>query len=223
LNSSPPLLELCNLCCERDERVLFAELSQSFCAGEAVQITGPNGAGKTTLLRAISGISGDYQGELRYKGVALPDSKWDFASDSLYLGHLPGIKKGLTPSENLAWYSAQSPVVGTVTSALAAVGLYGYEDTPCYQLSAGQLRRVALARLHLSSARIWILDEPFTAIDKKGVGELEELIDQHCREGGLTLLTSHQDLSLAQLRSVNLEDYQPTAAFYRAREAVEAY
>ena len=223
MTKSSPLLELCNLSCERDERVLFAGLSVAFNAGDLVQISGPNGAGKTTLLRAISGISGEYQGELRYNGASLPAARWDLACDSLYLGHLPGIKKNLTPAENLAWYQAQAGASMEINAALAAVGLYGYEDTPCYQLSAGQLRRVALARLHLSQARIWILDEPFTAIDKLGVSQLELLIDTHCRAGGLVLLTSHQDLSLAQLRNVNLEDYQPTAAFYRAREAAESY
>ena len=204
-----PLLELCNLGCERDERLLFSGLDLRLLPGEVVQIGGPNGAGKTTLLRALAGISTDYHGQIRYVGQALPEVAWEFAGDSLYLGHLPGIKKALTPAENLEWYKAQSGAAVSIDTALAAVGLYGYEDTPCYQLSAGQLRRVALARLHLSRARIWILDEPFTAIDKLGVRQLEALIDRQCANGGLVILTSHQDLSLPQLRIVNLHDYQP--------------
>lgn len=204
-----PLLELRNLGCERDERLLFSGLDVRLFAGDVVQIGGPNGAGKTTLLRALAGISTDFHGQIRYLGQALPEAAWEFAGDSLYLGHLPGIKKALTPAENLEWYKAQSGAAVSINDALAAVGLYGYEDTPCYQLSAGQLRRVALARLHLSRARIWILDEPFTAIDKSGVSQLEALIAQQSAKGGVVILTSHQDLSLPQLRLVNLQDYQP--------------
>lgn len=207
--AATPLLELCNLGCERDERLLFFGLDLRLFPGDVVQIGGPNGAGKTTLLRALAGISTDYQGQIRYAGQALPEAAWEFAGDSLYLGHLPGIKKALTPAENLEWYKAQSGAAVSIDEALRAVGLYGYEDTPCYQLSAGQLRRVALARLHLSRARIWILDEPFTAIDKLGVSQLEGLIAHQCANGGLVILTSHQDLSLPQLRIVNLHDYQP--------------
>lgn len=203
-----PLLELRNLGCERDERLLFSGLDVQLFPGDVVQIGGPNGAGKTTLLRALAGISTDYHGQILYAGQTLPEAAWEFAGDSLYLGHLPGIKKALTPAENLEWYKAQSGAVVSINDALAAVGLYGYEDTPCYQLSAGQLRRVALARLHLSCARIWILDEPFTAIDKLGVSQLEVLIAQQSAKGGVVILTSHQDLSLPQLRMVNLQDYQ---------------
>lgn len=204
-----PLLELRNLGCERDERLLFSGLDVQLFPGDVVQIGGPNGAGKTTLLRALAGISTDYHGQIYYTGQALADVTWEFAGDSLYLGHLPGIKKALTPAENLEWYKAQSGAAIAINDALAAVGLYGYEDTPCYQLSAGQLRRVALARLHLSRARIWILDEPFTAIDKLGVSQLEALIAQQSAKGGVVILTSHQDLTLPQLRMVNLQDYQP--------------
>lgn len=206
--SQIPLLELRDLGCERDERLLFSGLNLQLNAGDVVQIGGPNGAGKTTLLRALAGVSDDYLGQILYGGRSLAEANWDFARDRLYLGHLPGIKKSLTPSENLAWYLAQTGGRVTVDEALAAAGLYGYEDTPCYQLSAGQLRRVALARLHLTEARIWILDEPFTAIDKLGVSQLEALIARQSAQGGAVILTSHQDLSLPQLRIINLQDYQ---------------
>src|SRR5690606_27208584 len=97
-------------------------------------------------------------------------------------------------------------------SALTAVGLYAYEETPCYQLSAGQLRRVALARLYLSDARLWILDEPFTAIDKKGVADLQTLLTRHRERGGLVILTSHQDLPLIDLKRICLSDFQIAVA-----------
>ncbi len=208
----PPLLELRDLSCERDERILFSGLNLQLHPGAVVQIGGPNGVGKTTLLRALAGISSDYQGTISYAGRSLVDAAWDYARDKLYLGHLPGIKKALTPSENLDWYIAQTNARMTIAEALAAVGLYGYEDTPCHQLSAGQLRRVALARLHLSEAQIWILDEPFTAIDKRGVTQLEALIAAQSARGGIVILTSHQDLSLPQLQLVNLQDYHPNAS-----------
>ncbi|MEN0037736.1 MAG: cytochrome c biogenesis heme-transporting ATPase CcmA [Cellvibrio sp.] len=217
-----PLLELRDLGCERDERLLFSGLDLRLFPGDVVQIGGPNGAGKTTLLRALAGISTDYLGKILYAGQELPAAAWEFAGDSLYLGHLPGIKKALTPAENLEWYKAQSGAAVSIDAALRAVGLYGYEDTPCYQLSAGQLRRVALARLHLSLARIWILDEPFTAIDKLGVSQLEALIAKQSANGGVVILTSHQDLTLPQLRIVNLNDYQPGARSNQTKNGFES-
>lgn len=201
------MLETCELAIERDERWLFAGLNLQLAAGEVVQILGPNGAGKTTLLRALARVSSDYRGEIRYLGQPLAQQAWNYANDCLYLGHLPGIKKALTPRENLRWYAAQLATAMAIPDALQRVGLRGYEDTPCYQLSAGQLRRVALARLYLSQARIWILDEPFTAIDKPGVQALESLIAAQSARAGLVILTSHQDLSLPGLRQVNLLDY----------------
>jgi heme exporter protein A len=201
------LLELDHLACERDDRLLFSQLSARFFAGDLVQILGPNGAGKTSLLRIIAGLTPASQGDIRYKGQSLRSSRWQFAHDSLYLGHLAGIKKSLTPEENLQWFTAQQAVKSDIFSALKKVGLGGYEHTSCDQLSAGQFRRVALARLHLSASAIWILDEPFTAIDKSGVAMLEELLAQHQAKGGLVLLTSHQDLALPGIKRINLEDF----------------
>lgn len=208
--SSEPLLRLQNISCERDERLLFNRLDLSCNSGEVVQIAGPNGSGKTTLLRILAGVNSDYGGSIHWRGQALVQAKWDYAQDLVYIGHLPGIKKALTPAENLRWYSALAGGLAAelIQMALTQVGLCGYEETPCYQLSAGQLRRVALARLYLTSASIWILDEPFTAIDKTGIQQLEQLLEDHRTKGGLVILTSHQDLSLKGLRLVNLLELQ---------------
>lgn len=206
----PPLLELRDFGCERDERVLFAGLNLKLLAGETLQVLGANGVGKTTLLRALARINTDFCGEILFRGFPLAEVSWDYANDCLYLGHMPGIKKSLSPYENLCWYAAQTEVAGQLQVALDKVGLSGYQDTPCFQLSAGQLRRVALARLHLSRASLWILDEPFTAIDKRGVQALEALIASHCRAGGAVVMTSHQDLQIPGLRQLDLQQYRPT-------------
>lgn len=211
---STPLLELRQFGCERDERQLFSQLNLCGYAGDVIQIIGPNGSGKTTLLRALSGISQDFTGQMFWRGQPFADAAWEYARDLLYLGHLPGIKKALSPAENLSWYVAIAGGFSRndIADALERVGLYGYEDTPCYQLSAGQLRRVALARLYLNRACLWILDEPFTAIDKKGASELEQVFASHAAAGGLIILTSHQDLALSTLKQVNLLDYQPSVS-----------
>lgn len=205
------LLTLENLTCERDERPLFSGLTARLCAGERVQILGPNGAGKTTLLRTLAGIGAPAAGRIAWRGTSVSACRWAFRQSLLYIGHAPGIKAALTPLENLAWYRALSAgsQQGDPVAALERVGLAGYEDIPCYQLSAGQLRRVALARLYLSRAPLWILDEPFTAIDQKGVADLEQQLQNHTRGGGLVILTSHQEVRLPELRPLNLLDYPP--------------
>ncbi|MES2826139.1 MAG: cytochrome c biogenesis heme-transporting ATPase CcmA [Pseudomonadota bacterium] len=224
LPQQPALIELRNFACERDERMLFNSLNALFYAGQVVQILGANGSGKTTLLRILAGVSSDYQGEILWQGQALATCAWEYANETLYLGHLPGIKKSLTPMENLRWYAAvqssarQSDVnqVEKFTTgvndevllrSLAEVNLAGYEDTLCYQLSAGQLRRVALARLVFSTAKLWILDEPFTALDKAGVVLLESRLASHATAGGVVLVTSHQDISVPDLQQLNLQHF----------------
>lgn len=211
MNQTQPeslLLELDDLACERDGRLLFRGLSASIRGGEVLQVQGPNGSGKTTLLRVLTGLSSNYEGQLRWCGTDLSRGRYDYQSQLLYIGHHPGVKRALTPQENLAWYCGVGGVAGAdISSALAEVGLAGYEDVPCYRLSAGQLRRVALARLHLSRARVWILDEPFTAIDYQGVDKLREVFSRHVEQGGLLILTTHQDLGMEGVKVLNLLDY----------------
>ncbi len=209
LSQLSALVELRDFACERDERILFSSLNAIFYAGQVVQILGANGSGKTTLLRVLAGVSPDYQGEILWQGQALATCAWEYTNASLYLGHLPGIKKSLTPLENLRWYAAIQGGVSdeVLLQALAEVKLAGYEDTLCYQLSAGQLRRVALARLVFSTAKLWILDEPFTALDKAGAMLLEARLASHAAAGGLVLVTSHQDINVPDLQQLNLQDF----------------
>lgn len=205
------LLEFKNLACERDGRVLFAGLNATIDAGDLVQIEGPNGSGKTTLLRAITGLLPDYEGRILWRGEPIEQKRVEYLAELLFLGHLAGVKKTLSPRENLAFLSRlhQAVDVDALDESLEKVGLYGYEDTPGHQLSAGQLRRIALARLYFSRAPIWILDEPFTAIDKQGVANLEALFTDHANRGGCVILTTHQTPALSQLKRIDLQAYKP--------------
>ncbi|NIB44525.1 cytochrome c biogenesis heme-transporting ATPase CcmA [Pseudomaricurvus alkylphenolicus] len=206
-----PLIKLTDLSCERDERVLFEALNLSIDAGDLVQIEGPNGCGKTTLLRLLTTTSTDYSGNILWQGEPIDRVRLDYLNQLLYVGHLPGVKKALTPRENLGWFCGmfQGHQRCSVEEALEQVGLFGFEDVPCYHLSAGQLRRVALARLFLTPARVWVLDEPFTAIDKQGVANLERLMAEHASGGGCVILTTHQDMMSEGVRRINLRDFAP--------------
>ncbi len=188
MSASVPLLAAKLLSLERGARQLFTDLSFEVCPGELWQIVGANGSGKTSLLRILAGLS-----RYGFEGGVTR------ACPPLYLGHQSAVKGLLTPRENLAWHVAGECEYGApqIESALASVGLHGYEDVPSHTLSAGQHRRVNLARLYLSSAPLWLLDEPFTAIDRQGIAALETLLEAHVANGGAVLLTSHQPLAVA--------------------------
>lgn len=186
------------LACERDDRWLFQGLDVDIHGGEVVRIEGPNGSGKTTLLKILSGQLGDFQGELYWNGQKMRDAREHFLANLLYLGHAPGVKTGLTALENLAWYQALDGQRGNEAErldALASVGLAGFEDVPASQLSAGQQRRIALARLTLTPRALWVLDEPFTAIDRHGVAALEAQLMAHALGGGCVIVTTHHELA----------------------------
>lgn len=193
------MLEVINLSCVRDERTLFSALSFGVAAGDIVQIEGPNGAGKTSLLRLLAGLSRPESGVIHWQGAAITQQRDRWHRDLLYIGHHAGVKAVLTPLENLAFFHAECRQEQHF-SALESVDLLGYEEVPVAQLSAGQQRRVALARLWLSQAPLWILDEPLTAIDKSGVEKLMMHFTQHADNGGMVILTTHQDLPQRQQR-----------------------
>ncbi|AKP32568.1 cytochrome c biogenesis heme-transporting ATPase CcmA [Yersinia aleksiciae] len=206
------MLEAKDLTCIRDERHLFQGLSFCVAAGEIVQVEGQNGAGKTSLLRILAGLADADEGQVNWLGENIRRDRARYHQDLLFLGHQPGIKSVLTPFENLAFYQSvfQKVDSAAIWQALAQVGLVGYEDLPVSQLSAGQQRRVALARLWLSQSPLWILDEPLTAIDKQGVGTLLALFVEHAANGGVVLLTTHQDLDAVgqHVRKIRLTNTQ---------------
>jgi heme exporter protein A len=185
MSDATALLEARDLHVERGGRQLFSGLSLSLGRGEIVHLRGANGAGKTTLLRILGGLSRHgFDGEVQRR------------QPCLFLGHQGAVKGLLTARENLLWHPAgeRYGTTGDIDAALATVGLRGYEDVSVAQMSAGQQRRVNLARLYLSTRPLWLLDEPFTAIDVQGVAALTRRIAEHAQAGGAVLLTSHQSV-----------------------------
>ena len=206
--STPPLLSVENLECTRDDRLLFNGLSFSLGSGEVLQIEGPNGSGKTSLLRILSGLRRADDGAVRWQGDEIRRAREDYYASMVYIGHLPCIKNDLTTVENIRVLldtRSQSVPSARVEQALASVGLAGFEDVAGKALSWGQRRRVLFAFLLLAEARLWILDEPLTALDVKGVDMVESMILEHRASGGSVVFTTHHGMQLAcEMKRVDL-------------------
>ncbi len=188
-------LEGQNLSCTRDDRELFAGLGFAVHPGQVLLLEGNNGSGKTSLLRIICGFREPDTGTVSWGEEAIPH--YQYYSDMAYVGHLDGIKKELTVLENLKLSQALSQSGRlTIQQALDKVRLSGYEDTLIQALSAGQKRRLSLARLLITHNVLWILDEPFTSLDKQGIILMESLMAEHCANGGMIVMTSHHDIDL---------------------------
>jgi heme exporter protein A len=195
------MLEIVNLECIRGDRRLFTGLNFELAAGELLHLTGHNGSGKTTLLRTICGLIIPTDGEVRWQGENVRKLRDDFARELVYIGHKNAIKADLTGTENLriACQLDGLPVsVKQAWDALEKMGLRGHEDLPVRVLSQGQKKRVAMARLLLNKSPLWILDEPFTALDKAAVAYLQTVIQEHVDEGGMAILTTHQEVALTR-------------------------
>ena len=192
-------LEVKQLACIRGDRHLFANLDIQLNSGQLLYLQGRNGSGKTTLLRSLCGLFHPDEGEIRWSGKRVAELGEHFYDQVLYIGHAPGIKLDLTPVENLRVYSRLHGLNAdeqALWQALQAIGLKGFEDLPARTLSAGQKRRIVLSRLFIDKAPLWILDEPFTALDVAAVDLLQGLIARHVEEGGMVILTTHQEVQL---------------------------
>lgn len=202
------MLEAKELECERGGRVLFRSLSFALSEGEALRVAGQNGSGKTSLLRILCGLLSPARGEVRWKGTPIRELREDYSRELVYLGHAPAVKDDLTAAENLeiACRLAGSPQPRkAVADALALLGLEE-AGQPVRKMSQGQRRRAALARLALSaSVPLWLLDEPFSALDSRGICVVVELIERHIGRGGAVAFTTHQDPGFAAAKVVDLD------------------
>ncbi|MCW8945070.1 MAG: cytochrome c biogenesis heme-transporting ATPase CcmA [Sedimenticola sp.] len=195
------MLEVSGLACVRGDRKLFSDLSFSLAGGELLHLHGHNGSGKTTLMRTLCGLIKESEGEIHWNGESIHSLDEDFTRDVVYIGHKNGIKDDLTGVENLRVCTALDgyPITESQAwDALEKMGLRGHEDLPSRVLSQGQKRRVALARLLVNRAKLWILDEPFTALDVAAVDFLQSIIRSHIEAGGMVILTTHQEVKITK-------------------------
>jgi heme exporter protein A len=201
------MLTASNLSCTRGDRSLFTGVEVALQPGQWLHVRGANGSGKTSLLRLLAGLSQPALGEIRWDGKAVAEDAEAFRTDLLFLGHHAAVKEDLTALENLQLASeldgAELPRAEAI-EALRRFGLQGREDLPVRVLSAGQKRRVLLARLVTRKARLWILDEPFTALDTRAVQLLAMLIGEHVGGGGMAVVTSHQAIPVEGGRGLDL-------------------
>jgi len=196
-------LTISDLWIERGERDLCQGLSFVVQSGEVLRILGENGAGKTSLLKVIAGVIVPLEGQIVYAEKGIGQDPSLLLENTLYIGHSAGVKRLLTVEENLRWYCpGVSP--GELNAVLLHLDLLSCFELPVKALSAGQFKRVALARLWLSKKTLWLLDEPFASLDAKGIEILEDHIQQHVCSGGLVVLTTHQDLRSISSREVVL-------------------
>jgi len=194
------MLQAIDLECVRGERCLFQGLGIDLAPGQCLHIAGDNGAGKTSLLRILAGLLSPTHGTVRWDGHDITRTREEYGSDLAFVGHLNGVKDDLTVRENLQFEAAVRGGAAGVDAALAALASLGLEDfaeVPARQLSQGQKRRVALARLCAAPrARLWILDEPFNALDTRAIDALYFLIEEQLAGGGIVVLTAHQQVNL---------------------------
>ena len=209
MNDSRPraILEAHELTCIRDDRTLFSDLSFGLAAAQVLLIEGRNGSGKTSLLRILCGIRLPDGGKVTWSGEDIFKMGSGYHAYTAYIGHKDGVKLDLTVLENLTFAkNLGSPADIDLEQALEEMNLADFLDVPAYNLSAGQKRRLALARLLVTQSQLWILDEPFTSLDRHGIAVIEGLILRHLERGGMLAVTSHHQVQLpdADIQPINL-------------------
>ena len=214
------MLEARQLECTRGERRLFSALSFRLGAGQMLRVAGANGSGKTSLLRILCGLLAPSAGELRWRGQSIRAEREEYSRNLAFIGHLNALKDDLTAQENLQVAAALGGMPSDAERMLAALDRFGVAhcaQLPTKILSQGQRRRVALARLALSPAvPLWILDEPFSALDVGAVAELERLLAAHLASGGMVVLTTHQEVQLLAHAVLRIDLDVHTAALLAA-------
>jgi heme exporter protein A len=193
-----------DLCCQRGYNQLFSDLSFEVASTNILRITGTNGSGKTSLLKILAGLNSSEKGSVVLNDFTVNSD--EYQQQVFYLGHSQAISSELSVIENLEFLTSLSKTTDKqlLSNALDNIGLKGYSDEYCSKLSAGQKRRVILAGLFVSDAKVWLLDEPFTALDNNGIKIVEGLIESHCNDGGICIFTTHQDSSLANQKYLAL-------------------
>ena len=192
-----------DLTCQRGYNELFSNLSFELNSGEMLKISGANGSGKTSLLKILAGLNSAESGKLSINNNKV--GSYDYQSDIFYLGHLPALSPELHCKENLDYLTQLNTSSNqALDEALTNVGLKNFEYEYAANLSAGQKRRVVLSALFITQARVWLLDEPFTALDSDGINVIEAQITRHCNNNGICVLTTHQECNLPRLRILTL-------------------
>jgi heme exporter protein A len=202
------LLAITGLGCDRGDKPLFSNLSFDLDAGQLLHVTGPNGSGKTTLLRTLCGLSQPANGSITWQGLPINRQGDDYFAALHFVGHKNGIQGDLSAIEQLHFDAALSGSDSgkTAEEALYFMGLSPSSHLPTKVFSQGQQRRLALARLLITKKTLWILDEPFTALDHATVKQLEQTLINHTKDGGLVILTSHQSIALPDAKQIRLGD-----------------
>jgi heme exporter protein A len=198
------MLEAAELECERGARSLFRGISFAVKAGELLRIAGANGSGKTSLLRILCGLAAPSAGVVRWKGQPIAALREEYARELVYLGHAPAVKDELTPLENLAIACRLAGRPAGARALRGALERLRVPELPVRKLSQGQRRRAALARLLVSDAPLWLLDEPYSALDTEGVAALNARIGEHTAAGGAVVYSTHQEAGIGSSRVVEL-------------------
>jgi heme exporter protein A len=193
-----PDFEIKNLECTRQDIILFQDINFRLNAGDILQIDGVNGSGKTSMIRIMAGLIKPTAGEVYWRGTAISDCRYEYQREISYIGHLNGIKEGLTSLENMrvARDLASNNDAIHFSNLLERMGLAGMDEVYVNAMSAGQRRRLALARLLIDRKKLWLLDEPFTSLDAEGKATIEQMIIEHSNAGGIIIFATHQPLEI---------------------------
>ena len=193
-----------NLSCQRGYKLLFENLSFELNSGEVLKVSGPNGSGKTSLMKILAGLSSFETGSIDYDDTKINSERYNL--DFLYLGHLAALSPELSCLENLKYtmHLGNDKLDLDFSDALKKVGLEKFENELVGKLSAGQKKRIALSLLFITQSKVWLLDEPFSALDSKAIKIIETRVEDHCNSGGICILSTHQECNIKNMKEISL-------------------